>query len=600
MRSAIEMVGAAARSNPDAIALRADGARLTYRELMSSVERLADEMTDVGVDCDVPVGVCLERSFDYIIAVLAAARAGGAFLPLDPGWPAERLRFVLDHARAPVLVTSSSHRTQLADARRTILSPEAKARPQRGRRERNRRPAVGPRNLAYIIYTSGSTGQPKGVEITQANLLSLIAWHNEAFGVTPRDHASCVAGLGFDAAVWEIWPYLSVGACVSLPHETVRTSSEALRRWLIDEKISTAFVPTPLAELMIAAPWPADTALRTLLTGGDTLHVRPIAGLPFAVVNNYGPTECTVVATSGVVEPADGGARLPSIGRPIAGARIHILDEHDQPVRAGEVGQIYIGGTGVGRGYRASLELTAERFVADPFARNDVRAQLYRTGDLGCFLPDGQIAFHGRCDNQVKIRGHRVELDEISAALDRHPLIAQSAVVARGDGPEMRLVAYVVARSQTLAAGELRDFLALRLPEHMQPSSFVGVSSLPLSTSGKLDRTALPPPTAANTLVDAQYSPPSSPVEDKLARIVAELLGLDHVGVEDNFFLLGGHSLLGTQLVLRARDAFGAELTLRDLFRAQTVAKLAVKIEQRIVERLEQMSEEEATRLLAG
>lgn len=600
MGSAIEMIGAAADRNPDGVALRTNGAQLTYRELISRVDSLADEMADVGVDRDVPVGICLERSFDYVIALLAASRAGGAFMPLDPGWPAERLRFVLDDARAPVLVTSSSHRVQLTDARWTVLSPEAKTWPQRNRRSRPRG-LVDPTNLAYIIYTSGSTGKPKGVEITHANLLSLISWHQEAFGVTAGERASCVAGLGFDAAVWEIWPYLSVGASVSLPDETVRTSSEALRQWLIDEKINIAFVPTPLAERMIAAPWPRDTVLRILLTGGDTLHIPPIAGLPFAVVNNYGPTECTVVATSGVVEPTDENASMPSLGRAIMGAQIHILNEHAQPVCPGEVGEIYIGGTGVGRGYRGRPELTAERFVADPFAPHDGQARLYRTGDLGRFLPDGQIAFLGRQDNQVKIRGHRVELEEISAALDHHPLIAQSAVVLCGAEPEMRLVAYVVARSHaTPDARELRDFLASRIPEHMQPSTFVGVLSLPLSASGKLDRAALPPPTAANTLLDAEYTPPSSVVEDKLAAIVAELLRLDHVGVEDNFFLLGGHSLLGTQLVLRARDTFGADVTLRDLFQAQTVAKLAAKIEQRIVERLEQMSDEEATTLLAG
>ena len=599
-RSPIAMVEAAAHSNPDAVALRANGKQLTYRELLSSVEQLANDMIDVGVGRDVPVGICLERSFDYIIAVLAASKAGGAFLPLDPDWPEERLRFVLDDARAPVLVTPSTHGAPLADPKWTKLSPKEKVRPQAGRRSR-RRGSVGPTSLAYIIYTSGSTGKPKGVEITQANLLSLIAWHQKAFVVTARDRASCIAGLGFDAAVWELWPYLSAGACVSLPDDTVRSSAEALRQWLIDEKISVAFVPTPLAELMIAAPWPDDVALRFLLTGGDTLHVPPIAGLPFSVVNNYGPTECTVVATSGVVEPADGKGGMPSLGRPIAGTRIHILDEQAQPVRAGEVGEIHIGGTGVGRGYRGRPALTAEKFIADPFALDDDDARLYRTGDLGRMLPDGRIAFHGRYDNQVKIRGHRVELDEISAVLDSHPLIAQSAAVLLGAGPEMRLVAYVVPRLKaTPGARELRDFLAARIPEHMQPSTFVSVSSLPLSASGKVDRAAFPPPTAANTLLDAEYRPPTSPVEEKLTGIVKELLNVDHVGVEDNFFLLGGHSLLGTQLVLRARDTFGAEVTLRDLFQAQTVAKLAAKIEQRIVERLELMSEEEATRLLAS
>jgi amino acid adenylation domain-containing protein len=594
-----EIVSALATSNPDAVALRGDGAQLTYHELISSADRLAEQLIAAGVGPDLPVAICLDRSFDYVIAMLASSLAGGAFMPLDPAWPTERLRFVLDDARSPVLVTSPVYRSRLGDSRWTILSPEGGRASQS--RPKLRAPPVGPSNLAYVIYTSGSTGKPKGVEISFGNLLHLIKWHNNAFGVTARDRASCVAGLGFDAAVWEIWPYLAVGACVSLPDETSRTSSAALREWFVAEKISIAFAPTPLAERMITTQWPADTALRFLLTGGDTLHVPPIAGLPFAVVNNYGPTECTVVATSGVVEPADDdNARVPSIGRAIPGTRIHILDKHGRPVAAGEMGEICIGGAGVGRGYRHRPDLTAERFLADVAPSAHPGAHLYRTGDVGRLLPNGEIAFHGRLDNQVKLRGHRVELGEISAALNRHPLVEQSAVIVRGAGTEMRLVAYVVPRSETrLAAAELREFLSSRLPEYMQPSTFVAVSSLPLSTSGKLDSTALPAPSPGNTLADADYCPPASPVEEELARVVEELLAIDHVGVHDNFFLLGGHSLLGTQLVLRARDTFGAELTLRDLFQAQTVAKLAAKIEQRLVERLEQMSDDEASRLLA-
>jgi len=337
------------------------------------------------------------------------------------------------------------------------------------------------------------------------------------------------------------------------------------------------------------------------LTGGDTLHVRPIGGLPFAVVNNYGPTECTVVATSGVVAASDGGATLPAIGAPIAGTRIHILDDRGEPVDAGDVGEIYIGGDSVGRGYRHRPALSAENFVADPFAPNDRGARLYRTGDLARWLPDGQIAFHGRRDNQVKIRGHRVELDEISAALNHHPLVVQSAVIGRGDGAAMRLAAYVVATPHAaLSASDLRAFLASRLPDYMLPSAFIGVPALPLTASGKLDRTALPAPTAANTLAVGEFHPLASTLEGRLGAIVAGVLELDQVGAEDNFFLLGGHSLLGAQVVMKARDAFGAELTLRDLFQAQTVRKLAAKIEQRIVERLEQMTEAEAARLLSA
>ncbi len=417
LRSAMELVDAAASSNPDAIALRASGTRMTYRAMMAAVDRLAGEMAGAGIGPDEPVGICLERSFQYVIAMLAAARAGGAFLPLDPAWPQERLLFALDDARAPVVVTSSERRHLLAGANRTVILVDGTC-PAQASRIRPLRTRAHARDLAYVIYTSGSTGEPKGAEITQGNLLSLICWHRQAFGVTRRDRASFVASLGFDAAIWEIWPYLSAGACVVIPDESVRKSSDALQRWLIDEKVTLAFVPTPLAESMIAAQWPPDTALRFLLTGGDRLHASPVNGLPFAVVNNYGPTECTVVATSGVVPPSNRTANAPTIGRPIAGTRIHILDEHRAPVRPHQVGEIYIGGAGVGRGYRRHPELTAERFVTDPFAPDtDCGARLYRTGDLARFLADGQIEFHGRCDHQIKIRGHRVELDEILASI---------------------------------------------------------------------------------------------------------------------------------------------------------------------------------------
>jgi amino acid adenylation domain-containing protein len=589
----IDLVAAIARSQPDAVALRLGTAELTYQDMMARVKVLADAMAEAGVGVDVPVGVCLDRTFDYIIAILAASLAGGAFLPLDPVWPEDRLRFVLDDARAPVLMTSPDRAEQLDGPGRTVLSPTA--RPQRSNRTR---PRVTPSNLAYIIYTSGSTGEPKGVEITQGNLLHLIRSHRDIYRLTCRDHASCVAGLGFDAAVWEIWPYLAVGATVSLADEAVRSSSEALRRWLVEARISMAFVPTPLAEPMLSARWPDETALRYLLTGGDTLHVHPAEGLPFAVVNNYGPTECTVLATAGVVPPSRDG--LPSIGRPIAGARIHILDPQGSPVGPGELGEIFIGGKGVGRGYRNRPALTAENFVADPFAPHDPTARLYRTGDLGCWLPDGQIGFHGRRDNQIKIRGYRVELDEISAALDAHPMVAQSAVIASGEGADMRLVAYVVPTPNAVPeANELHAFLGTRLPEYMLPSAFVGLAALPLTASGKLDRTALPVPTIS-TQPAPEEPAPASGIETRLARIIAEVLGIEHVAADNNFFLLGGHSLLGAQVVLKVRDEFGSELTLRDLFQTQTVTKLAARIEQRIVEQLQLMTDADTSRLLSA
>jgi amino acid adenylation domain-containing protein len=290
---------------------------------------------------------------------------------------------------------------------------------------------IGQENLAYVIYTSGSTGQPKGVEIAHRNLSNLIAWHLRAFNVDQSTRATFQAGTAFDATVWEIWPHLAAGAAIYIPDESTRMSAEPLRDWLVANRITISFVSTAIGEQLLDLTWPEETALRFLLTGADTLHRYPPPNLPFAFVNNYGPTECAVVATSGTIGPRENSDSLPSIGSPIENVRVHILDERLQPVSKGTAGEICIGGNGVGRGYRNRKELTAQRFVADPFCTDT--GLLYRTGDLGRVLPNGEIAFLGRVDDQVKIRGYRVELGEISAVLNRDPSVQASVVAARED-----------------------------------------------------------------------------------------------------------------------------------------------------------------------
>ena len=575
-----QLVAAAAGMSPDATALRMDAAHLTYGELDARAELLARHLTSLGVGPEVIVGVSLERSFEYVIAVLAVWKAGGAYVPVDLDWPEERRAFVLEDARAAVTIGPGLK----VDVRHTL--------------EKAASAEITRENLAYIIYTSGSTGKPKGVEVTHGNLLNLVFWHRRAFGVTAADRASHVAGLAFDAVVWELWPYLSAGASVVLADATTRTSPELLREWLAAEGVTISFVPTALVEPMLTAEWPAKTALRYLLTGADTLHRHPAAGLPFQLVNNYGPTECTVVATSGVVNPSSAGAR-PSIGSAIAKTQIYLLNENREPVAAGETGEIYIGGTSVARGYRNQPELTAERFVENPFSAA-VDGRMYRTGDLGARLPDGQIAFHGRADNQESIRGHRIEPDEIVSVLSRHQKVAAAAAAAQGNACNKQLAAYVVpVAGQAPRSSELREFLARELPEYMIPSIFVRIAALPLTSNGKLDRGALPEPTAENALDTTVYRAPESAIEIKIASILEELLRIDRAGLDDNFFLLGGHSLLGTQLVLRVRERFGVMLTLRDLFMAQTVGKLSGEIERQLIAQLDAMSEEEAGELLA-
>jgi amino acid adenylation domain-containing protein len=586
-------VAAIAASRPESVALIATCGTLTYGELERQATQLAAQLAWAGVARESVVAICLPRTFERIVAQLAVLKAGGAFLPLDPAWPVQRLRKLVEDAGAAAVIAGDEQAPLLASDARPCLSP------QRDAALAGRLPPVEcdprPEDLAYLIYTSGSTGEPKGVELTHANLANLVDWHLRAFAVTAEDRASHLAGLGFDAAVWEIWPYLAAGAAIALAPDTVRTSPDLLQGWLLEQKITIGFVPTSLAEPMLSYDWPADTPLRILLIGAEAAHLYPRPGLPFQLVNNYGPTECTVVATSCLLPP-DGvpGAPLPPIGRAIDNLTIHLLDEAGQPVAPGAIGEIHIGGASVGRGYRNRPDMTAAAFLADPFSQAP-GARLYRTGDLGCRLPDGQIAFRGRRDDQEKIRGHRVEPDEITAVLGRHDKVASCVVVARGADQDRKLVAYVVPGCcESPTAEALRAWLAESLPDYMIPSSFVRLDALPLNASGKIDKPALPEPAEANSLDQQRYRAPETPLEQRLAAIVASVLATGRIGADDNFFLLGGHSLLGTQVVLRIRDSFGIDLTLLHLFEAPTVAQLAQSVERLMVEKLAAMSDEEA------
>jgi acyl-coenzyme A synthetase/AMP-(fatty) acid ligase/acyl carrier protein len=434
--------------------------------------------------------------------------------------------------------------------------------------------------LAYVIYTSGSTGQPKGVQITNRGLLNLIYWHRRAFSITAADRASQVASFGFDAAVWEVWPYLTAGASVHFPNDATRGSAVSLREWLLERKITVSFVPTAMAESLLELDWPAQLPLRLLLTGADTLHRYPAASLPFALINNYGPTECTVVTTSGEVVPDASKDRQPSIGRPIDNVQVHILDDQLEPVPLGEVGELFIGGDGLARGYLNRPQQNEEAFIPSPFS--DANGErLYRTGDLARYLPDGQIAFVGRTDEQVKIRGYRIEPNEIVMRLNQYPGVQTSQVVVRTEtSGEKRLVAYLVAAETRLTRSALQDYLRGYLPDYMVPAAFVRLDLLPLKASGKVDRALLPAPTATNTIDDDVYIAPRTAVERRVVSILSELLGIEKVGVNDNFFFLGGHSLLGTQLIARARDSFSVELPLRTVFDRPTAAELSAEIER--------------------
>ncbi|HWE01222.1 MAG TPA: non-ribosomal peptide synthetase [Tepidisphaeraceae bacterium] len=595
--SICERIALRAITDPGRSALIDGSMRLSFAELEDRSNQLAALLRDAGAESEQCVGLLLDRSADFVVAALAVLKTGAAYLPLDPATPADRAAFILADAGAKILLTHRRAVLQSLPADLRVIELDASASASIATSPATFDAVVpDPSCLACVIYTSGSTGQPKGVEITHGNLLNLIDWHCDAFDVTASDKASQVAGVGFDAAGWEIWPHLTAGASVHIADEMTRRSPQTLRDWLVAEGITIAFVPTVLAEQLLHSTWPKETRLRRLLTGADTLHRRPSAGLPFVLVNNYGPTECTVVSTSGTVVPDAAADGPPSIGRAIANAVALILDESLRPTPAGEAGELCMAGALVGRGYRNRPELTASKFVAY-FPASGPSMRIYRTGDRARLLPSGEIAFLGRLDDQVKIRGYRIELGEIISLLDRYPGIEASAVIVRNDvEADAALVAYVVgARDSRLIAGDIRAFLAARVPDYMVPSRFVALSELPMTANGKLDKTALPAPDADNLLpgatpvvaAPAMIEGPDSKlaVESKIAAVVASLLGQPSVRRDDNFFMIGGHSMLGVQLVARIRDAFGVKLTLRQLFTAPTVAALSAEV-ARLTEQL--------------
>lgn len=590
----LQLVEERSKETPEAVAVisGAGTSRLTYGELNRQAEQLAGRLRALGVGPERVVGIYMDRTPASVVAALAAFKAGGAYLPLDPALPEQRLAFMLEDARVTAVVSNASLASRLPKGAWTIVctdslgSAAASSAGSSAGGKAGILAEVSPENLAYVIYTSGSTGQPKGVEVTHANLLNLIAWHLRAFEVTRNDLASIQAAVGFDAAVWDLWPYLACGAAIVIPDEAVCNQPEALRDWLLANGITITFVPTAMAERLLALRWPQKSSLRILLTGAEALRQRPGKDIPFTLINNYGPTECTVVATSGSVSHEPAGS-LPSIGRAIDNTTIHILDEHMRPVRAGFAGEIYVGGAGVARGYRNNQVLAAERFVHNPFS-SAYGGRLYRTGDLGRFLSNGDIEFLGRLDEQLKIRGFRVEPGEIIGALNSFPGIHASAVMLLGgENGDRRLAAYVVLEAEaTVTVSGLRQALLKRLPEYMVPSVFKKLRILPFTPNGKVDYSSLPLMTEASILPESEFVPPQTLVEQKVAAILAPLLNVERVSAKDNFFLLGGHSLLGTQLITKIKESFDVELSLLSLFDHPTLEGMSVEIENLILAKI--------------
>ncbi|GAB6261968.1 non-ribosomal peptide synthase/polyketide synthase [Photobacterium sp. R1] len=557
------------RQTPDAIAVCCGDTAFSFAELNHRANRLASELLTRGVQAETRVAVCAARGPNLIVALLAVLKAGGAYVPLDPAYPGERLTYILHDCQPVLLLADSTGRSALGEQEIPVLDLEAPLTATLS--AENLEIQVQPDQLVYVVYTSGSTGQPKGVMVEHHQLRNLIGWHGEATGLKAGDYTTCMAGLGFDACVWEIWPSLSLGATLLMPPPQVSGDSDALLNWWRRSEAQVSFMVTPLAEIALA-DGTLPPALNMLLIGGDSIRRWPQAlseGL--TLLNNYGPTETTVVATSGNPET---GAAVPSIGRPISNTRIYVLDEHRQPVPFGAIGELYVGGVQVARGYLNQPELTAERFLDDPFYPG---GRMYRTGDLVRYLDDGSLEYLGRNDQQVKIRGFRIELGEIEAQLGAHPAVRDVVVDAPDDqSGEKRLVAWVVPTATcdwlSLTA-EFSEFLAERLPGYMIPTAYIRLDALPLSPNGKLDRRALPVP-ELNTGGRTEYVAPQGETEQLLAKIWQEILGIERIGRQDNFFELGGHSLLVVKLMAKLRSA-GLTTDLPALFAAPTLSALA-------------------------
>jgi amino acid adenylation domain-containing protein len=567
------------RVRPDALAITCGEVQLSYAELNRRANQVARFLRNLGVGPESIVGILMERSADMVVGMLGVLKAGGAYLPLDPAYPQERIAYMLKDAEVSTVFTQKHLAPNLNEDVAQVMCLDSDWTTFCFESGDDFSAEVSAENLAYVIYTSGSTGKPKGAQISHGALLNLIGWHQQAYRVSSADRATQLAGVGFDACVWELWPYLSAGASVHMPDEDTRLSPAVLRNWLSEEAITISFVPTPLAEILLSLKWEPQISLRAMLTGGEQLHVHPPESLPFALINNYGPTENTVVATSGEVKPNDGNSRLPSIGRPISNSEVYLLDPGMELAAIGTQAELFIGGQGLARGYLGRGDLTAERFLPDPFSHLP-GGRLYRTGDLARYLADGEIDYRGRVDHQVKLRGFRIELGEIEATLEQHPSLAQALVVARGDGHNMALVAYVVAgEGEEIRGGELSQYLRERLPLHMVPSAVVVIQQMPLTPNGKIDRNVLPAPTREDYGVSVEVSEPRTETERRLAEIYSQVLGVERVGVSESFFDLGGHSLMATRLLSRIQQEWKIRLALRKVFERPSVEAMAAQIE---------------------
>ncbi|WP_285404976.1 non-ribosomal peptide synthetase [Luteibacter sp. ME-Dv--P-043b] len=567
--TAYAMFQANASLNPKSIAIESDGEVLTYAEMDMKADRLASHLVQAGLRPEYVVGICTASPVAFATALVAVAKAGGTSLPIDSGYPAERIDFLLSDANPVVLLVDDAGRPALKGVSTPVMMIGIDAwnghafvdMAEPGT-------ALSVRQLAYIIYTSGSTGKPKGVMVEHGGLANLSRWHGHTFGIHAGTRVAAMAPVGFDASIWEIWGCLANGGTLVMPPAAYQGNPDQLLAWIGQQEVDLMFLVTPLAvEALEGGALPE--RLRSLLIGGDAIKRIPSQASHLILVNNYGPTETTVVCTSGVLRDDDPALH---IGMAIDGASIYLLDEFGDPVRRGDIGEIVVGGAGVSRGYLKRPSLTASRFRPDPFA-TEPGSRMYHTGDLGRILPTGRIEFIGRQDDQIKIRGYRVEPSEVASCLIASPDVLDAVVVGQDDGSgNNRLVAYIIPNrprpgSDTNWHEALASYLASRLPSHLVPSAFVSIERVPRTAQGKLDRGALPP-ASGGTMTRPPYVQPEGEFTVAVARIWEECLGVANIGAADNFFLLGGHSLVALRMRSRLESELGVSVPLSMLFEA--------------------------------
>jgi amino acid adenylation domain-containing protein len=614
-----DLVQMQAERTPDAIAVVDGDRRLTYRDLNSQANRLAAYLRKQGIRPEVPVAICLKRSANLMVSMLAVLKAGGACVPLDPAYPAERLEYMLHDTRAALLITQDDllaspvrNLTKMIDlpAAWEVIDRECSDRSSEhssdhgsdhssadGSADGCDQDASGatPKNVAYIIYTSGSTGKPRGVLLTHAGLVNHHIVAQELYGLRCSDRVLQFSSISFDIALEEIFPTWIAGAALVLRTEATPLGGRGFVEWITEQKITVLDLPTAYWHELVhelsdlKQPMPATT--RLVIVGGEKASAKALGAWSRLAqgrirwINTYGPSEASIIATA-YEPPADrvweASASIP-IGHPIANTQVYLLDRDLRPVPAGESGELHIGGVGLARGYLNQPQLSAEKFIANPFS-NEPGARLYKTGDMGRCLPNGEIEFLGRSDDQVKIRGFRVELGEVESALAQHPEIQDPVVVARDDeAGGKRLVAYVVPVGKPAPSdSELRNFLVERLPDYMVPSAFVTLDALPLTPNGKVDKKALPAPLRVEAM--EQGRAPRDPVQSQLAQIWESVLGKRPIGVDEDFFELGGHSLQAVRLMHSIELTFGQRLPITALLQAPTIEQLAAVLHKRPAE----------------